>query len=283
MSGTLVVEVFVGDDVEGDAFGFEPGEQMRVGGIVPQARAVRVVEGEEARTHREDGAPARRDADAAVVGVAVVGGAAVDRIVVGVVGRGAPGRGPRLVGGVGVAARVIGIGLIGKGRGQESDRCERAIAVRQHVEGQPILPRLAGEMERVGAALQLVRDGPGEIGIPAAIVEIAIVELDGGVVLRGVAPAHFSTGPAGANHGACRKVDELAVAGLRAGIGDDLRRNADREIPGRDEPGAELAWSGERVRPSLDAAREDRRVLELAGEMPMRRLGALGGEQHRAA
>ena len=35
----LVVEVFIGDDVEGDALGFEPGEQMRVGGVVPQAGA----------------------------------------------------------------------------------------------------------------------------------------------------------------------------------------------------------------------------------------------------
>src|SRR5580693_7625625 len=118
-SGALVVEVFIGDDVEGDAFGFEPGEQMRVGGVVPQAGAERIVEGKEARAHGEDGAPARGDADAAVVGVAVISGAAVDGVVVGVVGRGAPGGGTRLVGGVGIAAGVVGVGLVGKGRGQE--------------------------------------------------------------------------------------------------------------------------------------------------------------------
>ena len=119
--GALVVEVFVGDDVEGDALGLEPGEQMRVGGVVPQAGAARVVEGEEARAHGEDRAPAGGDADAAVVGVAVVGGAAVDRVVVGVVGRGAPGGRTRLVGGVGIAAGVVGIGLVGEGRSQESN------------------------------------------------------------------------------------------------------------------------------------------------------------------
>ncbi len=77
-------------------------------------------------------------------------------------------------------------------------------------------------MQGVGAALQVRRDGPGEIGVPAAIVEIAGVELDGGVILRRVAPAHFLAGPAGADHGAVGKVDEVAVAGLRAGVSDDL-------------------------------------------------------------
>ena len=134
-----------------------------------------------------------------------------------------------------------------------------------------VLPLVAGQVQRVGAAWHVRRDGPGEIGIPAAIVEIAVVELDRGVVLRGMAPAHFLPGPAGADHGAVGKVDEVAVAGLRAGVGDDLGRDADREIPG-----GEYGRDGDR--PVGDEAREDGGGFELAGEVVPGGAGRIGRE-----
>ena len=75
-----------------------------------------------------------------------------------------------------------------------------------------VLPLVAGEVQRVGAAWHVWRNRPREIGSPAAIVEVAVVELDRGIILRCVAPAHFLAGPAGADHAAVGKVDELAVA-----------------------------------------------------------------------
>src|SRR5690606_35265370 len=84
--GAFVVEVLVGDDVEVEAPGGEPGEQVGVGGVVAQAGTERVVEGEVARPHGQDRAAARGEGDAAAVLVLVVGGAAIERPVVGVVG-----------------------------------------------------------------------------------------------------------------------------------------------------------------------------------------------------
>src|SRR5437763_15604201 len=94
---------------------------MRVGGVMPKARATRIVEGEKTRPHRKNRTPARGNADAAVVSMPIVGGAPVNWIVVGIVGRSAPGGGASLVRGVGVAAGVIGVGLVGEGRGQERE------------------------------------------------------------------------------------------------------------------------------------------------------------------
>ena len=86
------------------------------------------------------------------------------------------------------------------------------------------------------------------------------MELDRGIVLRFMAPAHFLAGPAGADHAAVGNVDEMPVASIRAGVGDDLRRDADRKIPSG-EHGRE--WR----RPVSDEAREDRGRFELAGEV----------------
>ena len=116
-----------------------------------------------------------------------------------------------------------------------------------------------------------------EIGVPAAIVEIAVVELDGGVILRGVAPAHFPAGPAGADHGAVGKVDEVAVAGLRAGVGDGLGWDADGEVPGGEHE------QDRRHGPVGDEAREDGWGFELAGEVVSGRAGCVGREHHRGA
>ena len=157
-SRPLVVEILVGDDVEREALLLEPGEDMRVGRIVPQPRTARIVEGEETRPHRQHRAEPRGEGDAAAIRVAVIGGVPVSRVLVGVVGRRAPFPHPCMIGGIGIAARVIGVGLVGESGGEKSDARMRAFAARQHVEGQTVLAAFAGEMQRIGAARQVIRN-----------------------------------------------------------------------------------------------------------------------------
>jgi hypothetical protein len=206
--------------------------------------------------------------------MAVVGGAAINREIAGIVRIGAPFGHARLVGRVVVAAGVVGIGLIGEGRGQEDHRRRRRAFRRQDVEGQPVLAGRAGEVQGIGAAIKALRHGELEIGFPAAIAEVVGVEMDGGVVGRRVAPVHLGAGPVGAGHGAGRGVDEHAMAGLQAGVGDGLGGDVEGKIPG-----------GQRVRrigPSgVDAGMQCRR-LQLAGEMGAGLGDVARGEEERA-
>ena len=50
--------------------GVQPGDEVAVGGVVAQAGPVRVVEGKEARPHRQDRAAAGGDRNAGAVGMA---------------------------------------------------------------------------------------------------------------------------------------------------------------------------------------------------------------------
>ena len=81
----------------------------------------------------------------------------------------APGSDSRAIGCIRIAARMIGIGLIGEGGGQKSDgRCGRA-ARGQDVEGDVILTFGATDMQRIGAGTQIRWHGEAEIIRPAAI------------------------------------------------------------------------------------------------------------------
>ena len=250
--GPLLVQVLVGDHVEGQPLRVQPGEQVAVRRVVPQPRSLGVVEGQEARPHGQHRPQPRGEGDAAVVAMAVVGGPAIDRVVVRV-GCGAPGGHAGAERRVHVAARVVGIGLVGEGRGQDGDRRVRPRPRRQHVERQPVLAALAGQVQRVGAARQVRRHLQAGVGLPPAIVDVVVVEVDRGVVGRRMAPAGLAPAPVRADHAAGRQVHRLAVAGLRAGVGDARAADALREVPGREY--VRLRWKRPGRRPAPQAAR----------------------------
>ena len=56
---SLVIEVLVGDDIVGETFVLQPGEDMAVGNEMPCAGATRVIECQEPRPHCQNWAQAR--------------------------------------------------------------------------------------------------------------------------------------------------------------------------------------------------------------------------------
>src|SRR5262249_54450588 len=130
----------------------KPVDQMRVRRVVTKTGAALVEEGEIARSQGEHGTQARGVADAAAVAVAVVGGAAVLGVVVGVVRVRAPRRHALAEAHGGVAAGVIGVGLIRVGRGDEEHLGSGLPAGRPHVEGQLVDMPVRGQSHQIGAA-----------------------------------------------------------------------------------------------------------------------------------
>src|ERR1700758_1551567 len=86
-------------------------------------------------------------------------------------------------------------------------------------------------MQCVRAALHVVRHGPGELDLPAAIAQIVVMEMDRAVVMRCMTPALLVSAPSGANHGAHRCVDQRAMASMRTDVVDRVAVDAEREIP----------------------------------------------------
>src|SRR5215470_1875571 len=129
----------------------EPVDQMRVRRVVAETGAALVEEGEIARPQGEHGAQARGVADAAAVAVAVVGGAPVLGMVVGIVRVRAPRRHPLAEARVDVAAGVIGVGLIRVGRGDEEHLGAGPSAGRPHVKGQLVDMPVRRQSHQIGA------------------------------------------------------------------------------------------------------------------------------------
>ena len=225
---------------------------------------------------------ARRERIAAAVAMLVVGRASVDRIVVGIVWIGSPCGDSVVVRLVDAGALMIGVGLIGEGRGQERDRRERPLPRRQHVERQPVLAVIAGQMQRIGAAAQIVRHGPGEIRVPFAIAQIVGMEMDRTVVARRVAPALLAAGPTRTDHGSCRHVHQPAVACLRTDVLDILHVDAARKVPACQQVAGRASSAAPTSGQDATKPRQDCGILQLAGEMMLRRRGSLGREQHRS-
>ena len=226
---------------------------------------------------------ARREGDAAAVAMPVVGRASIDRILARIVGIGTPCRDALVVSGIDAAALVVGVGLIGEGGGEEGDRRKRPLPARQNVERQPVLAGIAGQMQRIGTAAQIVRHGPGEIRLPAAVAQIVGVEMDRAVVARRVTPALLAAGPARPDHGARRHVHQTAVTGLRADVVYFLCVNAAREVPAPQQVARKRTECRAGIRPRSDEPAQDCGVLQFAGEMVLRGCRVLGRDQQRAA
>ena len=142
----------------------------------------------------------------------------------------------------------------------------------------PAIP--AGEVQQIAAAAQPVRHGEAEPRFPAAILQVVGVEMDCRVILRRVPPAMLLPGPVRAHHAARRQVHHAAVTLLRTQIGDLGAVDVAREIPGGQHVQRRQT---QRLRPAIDRPGQHARRLDLAGEMPRRRVGVLRGNQHRPA
>src|SRR5450755_2739573 len=86
-------------------------------------------------------------------------------------------------------------------------------------------------MKRVGATGQIVRYGPGEVGLPAAISQVVGMEMNRGVFRRSMSPAMFRAYPGCSHHGPRREIDQTAMATVRPGVGDILGLDAAGEVP----------------------------------------------------
>src|SRR5262245_31885619 len=98
-------------------------------------------------------------------------------MVVRVVGIGVPTRHALTERRVGVAARVVRVGLIRVGRRDEEDVRAWPAARRPYVERQLVDVTLSGKMHDVGAAPQVVGNPELEVGGPPGVVKIVLVEM----------------------------------------------------------------------------------------------------------
>ena len=100
---------------------------------------------------------------------------------------------------------MIGIGHVGaSGRQQEDRRAVLALGRRPRrpdEEGEIVLARrplvafAAGDMQRIGAAAEIPGDRQRNGSLPARVVEVALVKVDGAVVLGLAGPAMFFARP----------------------------------------------------------------------------------------
>ena len=104
-----------------------------------------------------------------------------------------------------------------------------------HEERDDVAVDAAAQLHAVDAAPHVLRDGEVEIVGPAAVVQIVVVEMNRGVVMRRPGPVALRAGPGRALHGPRRQVDQPAVQPIGRDIEDLLRGNAEREIPGCDD------------------------------------------------
>ena len=126
---------------------------------------------------------------------------------------------------------VIAVDGIGKGRCQHAKVCGRPAPWRADVERHHVLVIPAPDACRVESRSHAVRDFKGEIGLPAEVVDVVVVKVDGAILYRRVFPGHFLAGPPGTGHGAGRQVDQAAVQTLRPNVHDPRRTRVPGEVP----------------------------------------------------
>ncbi len=239
-------QVVVGQVVDLDALLLQPVDLVEVGREA-RRRAERPVA--ELRAHVEDRAQHRAVADARTVLVDVV--RAVQRVL-GDVAIGIAGQrrvGVRLGGGVarvgalapGVAPDVgeVRVRHVGHGRHQHGDPRPGRPARRTDGERQVVLVVAGLEPGGVDAARQVGRDRQLEVGLPAGVLEIVAMEVDGAVLAGSLAPIGLVAREVVAGDGAGRHVRRRAVAVVAGDVGDAVGRHVEAEVPCADEVGAE--------------------------------------------
>ena len=133
---------------------------------------------------------------------------------------------------------LVGVGHVLDRRQQEGDAIGPPRR-RQHHEGHVLLGPLGPEPRGIDPARHARRHGPFEVHLPAGVVKIVVVEVDGAVLVPRVAPAHLLAREIPPGHAARGQVDDLAVAMVGGTVGNPDRRDVSREIPGAQDVGRE--------------------------------------------
>src|SRR5436190_9305426 len=135
---------------------------------------------------------------------------------------------------------MIGIGHIGAGRGEEGDLVALRALGRRHEEwdvvfaGSGLVAVARADVQCVWAAWQVRRDLDPHRRLPAGVVKVVMMEMDGSVMLGPERPAMFGAVPVMTRHGTGRQVHEVAVMLAGADIECPGGRDVDGEIPAGD-------------------------------------------------
>src|SRR6516165_11304397 len=98
-----------------------------------------------------------------------------------------------------------------EGRGQKDDRRSRDARRWQRIDRHDVLDVVTAQADAVNPGGHPDGNLEDEVGLPAAIIEIIFMKMDGGVVARLTPPAGLFTGPTRAAHRACRQVAQMAM------------------------------------------------------------------------
>src|SRR5262249_17482404 len=118
----------------------------------------------------------------------VVGRGAVLGLLLGIPRISAPRSLPRTKRVIDIAALVVAIDLAGEGGGEKDNRPGRSGSRRQHIERHDVLNILATQADAVPPRSRSLGDVDREVGFPATIVEVILVEVNRGVVARRMTP-----------------------------------------------------------------------------------------------
>ena len=110
---------------------------------------------------------------------------------------------------------------------------------RPHDEGDVVFLVVGPEPGGVEAAWRVGGDFQFEVGVPLAVVERIVDEVDGGVLFGRVAKTQFVTGPVGTTHGTDREVDQPAVGAIGGDVDDVVRVECLGKVPSSADVGSQ--------------------------------------------
>src|SRR5262245_55010127 len=249
----VLVQILIGDEIVIDASVIEPIEEMGVGIVLIKSRTMAAEPGMILRREVEIGTQPRGIAHARAVGMGIVErGAELGMIIhveIGMAELQEPAHLP-----LGAPRRdvlgMICVSEIGCGRGKHQDLgavlTPPAVARWTYEEGDIILARrlavilAALYMERIGPALEIGRNGNVDRSLPAGVIDVIVVEMDGAIVLRLPRPAMLLASPVPAFHAARRKMRKTAMVARWTDVDCSGRADLLREIPTSDDVREEL-------------------------------------------
>src|SRR5439155_12525214 len=137
------------------------------------------------------------------------------------------------------ALMFIGVRAVRQRRREHEDVCGRRGLRRPYDERQRVGGVAGPEAYGVEAAPEVVRNGEREARLPPGVLEVVVVEVDGGVLVRRGVEVDVPAAPAASGYGAAGLVDEGAVVAARD-VHDHRSGHGSGEVPGGDRRRREL-------------------------------------------
>ncbi len=148
---------------------------------------------------------------------------------------------PELCVGVVHVPAVVRVRHVGGRRRQERELRRGGAPRRAHEEVDVPLVVFSAQSRGVDAAAQVFGNAVLEIRLPADVVVVVVVKVDGAVLLGRVAPALLGAAPGVTLCTARGEIPGATVQLVRADVADAVAADVEREVPGRDDRGVELA------------------------------------------